>query len=72
MMDLVKVSGHEGLTKDLRSNAVINNDSEALNRAKELKRKRLAEIERMNDLESKVQRLESLMNQFLESKANGK
>lgn len=65
-MDLKKVMGHEGLVKDLHSNAVINNDSEALNRAKELKRKRLAEINRMNDLESKVDELQRMMRQLLE------
>ncbi len=71
MENLLKVSGHEGLVKDPRSSAVISDDLDALNRAKEIKRKRLAEIQRLNTLESKVESLEAMIKQILESKENG-
>lgn len=70
-METAKVQGHEGLVKDLRTKAVISSDIDALNRAREIKRKRLAEINRLNDLENKVEKMEILILKLLESASNG-
>lgn len=67
-MDKAKVSGHEGLVKDLHTNAVINDDRKAFLKAKEAKEKRLKELQRMESLENKVNKLESLLEKLLEGK----
>lgn len=67
-MEKAKVSGHEGLVKDLHSNAIINDDRKAFLKAKEAKEKRLKELQRMESLEEKVHKLENLLEKLLEGK----
>lgn len=68
MSDLVKVQGHEGLRKDLRTKAVVNTDETAFEKALRLKEQRLKELNRVEELETKVERLESLIEKLLEGK----
>lgn len=64
-METVKVAGHEGLRKDLNSNAIVNTDATAFARAKEQKRLRLLELERVNNLETKLEQLEALLKKLI-------
>ncbi len=65
-METVKVAGHDGLRKDLNSNAIVNADTTAFARAKEQKRLRLLELKRVDDLENKLEQLETLLKKLLE------
>lgn len=70
-MDLIQVEGNPALRKDAQTGAVINNDREALLAARRLKDQRLAEINKVNELEDKVAKMELLLKQLLGEKANG-
>lgn len=70
-MDLLHVEGMPALRKDAQSGAVINTDREALLAARRLKEARLAEQDKVKNLEEKVDRLTALLEQLLEDKANG-
>lgn len=65
-METVKVAGHDGLRKDLSSNAIVNTDGTAFARAKEQKRLRLLELKRVDDLENKLEQLETLLKKLIE------
>ncbi|AND75045.1 hypothetical protein pf16_122 [Pseudomonas phage pf16] len=69
-MDLLLVEGNPGLRKDAQTGAVINNDREALLAARRLKEQRLAEINKVNELEDKVAKMELLLKQLLGEKAD--
>lgn len=64
-METAKVQGYEGLRKDLHSKAIINDDDNAFLRAKAAKEKRLKELNRVEDLEEKVAKLEALINKLI-------
>ena len=57
---MIKIQNHHSLYKS-PSGAVVNTDQKAYEKAKERKR----EKERMNTLESKVQKLEALLEKIL-------
>ena len=57
---MIRVQNHHSLYKS-HSGAVVNTDQKAYEKAKERKR----EKERMNTLESKVQKLEALLEKIL-------
>jgi hypothetical protein len=57
---MVKVQNHHSLYKTT-SGAVINTDQKAYDKAKERKR----EKERMNNLESKIERLEMILEKIV-------
>lgn len=65
-MRKAKVSGHEGLVKDLHTQGVSNENESALQKAIELKEKRLAEIRKSQELEARVEALEELIRKFME------
>ena len=65
MMETVKVQGYEGLRKDLHTQAIINDDENAFQKAKTAKERRLQELDRVNSLEDKVTRLEALIAKLI-------
>lgn len=67
-MDKAKVEGHNGLEKDLVTKAIINSDKDAFKQALEAKEKRLAELRRVDELESKLESLTFLVEKLLEGK----
>lgn len=64
-METAKVHGHEGLRKDLHTQAIINDDENAFLKAKSAKERRLQEINRVNSLEDKVSKLEALIAKLI-------
>ena len=68
-METIKVAGHDGLRKDLNSNAIVNTDGTAFARAKEQKRLRLLELKRVDDLENKLEQLEELIKTLIKGDA---
>lgn len=69
-MDLLHVEGVPSLRKDAQTGGVINNDREALLAARRLKEARLAEIDKVKNLESKVDELTDLVKRLLGEKAD--
>ena len=65
-MDLVGIEGHDRLAKDCQSGAVINLDSSGLEAAKQAKARALAEKNRLDTIEHKVEHIESTLNRILE------
>lgn len=52
--DIIKIKGHDGLVRDPKTRAVINTDSNALERAKRAKQNRMQYDKRMTALENKM------------------
>lgn len=65
-MKTLKVAGHDSLLKDVNTQGIVNDDSTAFERAVELKNKRMQEINRISDLENKLEQLETLLKKLLE------
>lgn len=72
MSNLLHVEGIPGLRKDAQSGGVLNTDRDALLMARQLQERKLNEKAHLDNLEKKVERLEGLLNQFLEEMKNGK
>lgn len=68
---LIKVEGMPGLCREAQSGGVINTDREALLAARRLKEQKLAEREKLENLEAKVERLEALLNKLLGDATDG-
>lgn len=64
-MDLINIEGIPSLCKDAQTGGVINNDREALLAARRLKEARLAEIDKVKNLESKVDELTELVKRLI-------
>lgn len=71
-MSLLHVEGLPDLRKDAQTGGVLNTDREALLAARQLKQQKLDEKAHIDNLEKKVDRLETLLNQLLEGMNNGK
>lgn len=69
-MQLLQIEGNPSLSKDAQTGGVINTDREALMAARRLKDERLAEINKVKNLESKVDELTELVKRLLEEKVN--
>lgn len=59
-----KITGHTHLEKDIKSGAIINTNRSALLKAKEAKRKRLAEADRINTIEDKIAKMEIMVKKL--------
>lgn len=68
MQDLLKVTGHDKLSKDARSGGVINIDGDGLRAARAAKRRMLENKNTIEALEQRINRLESMINQLLGEK----
>lgn len=65
-MSRAKVEGHDGvLERDLNSKAIVNTDRNAFLAYKEKKRKKQAERDRIDKLESDVQQINTTMQEIL-------
>lgn len=62
---IVGIEGRKDLVRDTGSMAVVNTDGNALKRAKEEKRRRQAEIQRTQKLETRVGNLEHMLKKVL-------
>lgn len=66
-----KVKGKEGLVKDPHTGSVINVDDNAYRQAKIAKQRLLKERERNEELEDRVSKLETVLEQLLKEKQDG-
>lgn len=65
MRELLKVEGVEGLSKDAQSGGVINTDAAGLKAARAAKQKILEGHSKIESLENRIERLESLLNKLV-------
>ncbi len=63
---MIKVKDKSNLFRDPSSNAIINKDKQAATLYREAKQKRLQEQKRLDSLEEKLDRVESLLTQLIE------
>lgn len=68
-MELAKVDGHSSLSRDLRTQGIVNTDRAAMLAARKRKEQALREQGRVSELEEKIARLESLVERLLEDKS---
>lgn len=68
MRTLVKVQGHDKLSKDAQSGGVINNDLDGLKAAKAAKQKILESQNKIDSLEQRINQLEELFKRALEER----
>ena len=66
MKNLVKVDGHPGLYRDMKTGAIINNNKNALEQAKARKAALNRDRERMDELEQKVDKLSGMLETLLD------
>lgn len=67
-MELLKVDGKPGLVKDQSSGSVINTDTNAFYAARLAKQRILEEKKKNESLESRIAKLESIMNSLIEDR----
>lgn len=67
-MDLVKVEGYQGLSRDLTTGAIVNTNRQALLAARRRKQEFLEKDQRLKELEAKVERLTEALEKILEEK----
>jgi hypothetical protein len=58
---MIKVKGHNNLRRDPNTGAILNINTTSINKAKLAKQQRLRDKERLNNLEAKIERIESLL-----------
>jgi len=63
--DYVKVDGHPGLYRDMKTGAIVNKNKSALEQAKARKAAQNRDRERMNELEDKVDNLTNMLETLL-------
>ena len=63
-----KIEGHEDLLKDPRNNCIINTDMKSLQAAKNAKKRILDEMEKTNNLQHRLDKLELLVQQIIKDK----
>lgn len=66
MKNLVKVDGHPGLYRDMKTGAIINKNKNALEQAKARKAALNRDRERMDELEQKVDKLSGMLETLLD------
>tara|TARA_B000000609_G_C24182450_1_gene360252 strand:- start:9279 stop:9494 length:216 start_codon:yes stop_codon:yes gene_type:complete len=69
-MKLVKVNNNSNLVKDEETGAVLNNNVEDVEKAKEIKEKRIEKEEELVQLKNDVSELKEMMKQLLEKMNN--
>ena len=69
-MKLVKVNNNSNLVKDEETGAVLNNNVEDVEKAKEIKEKRIEKEEELIQLKNDVSDLKDMMKQLLEKMNN--
>ena len=62
---MIRVEGHNNLYRDPKSNAIVNTNKEQIRRAREARKKAIAERDRIDRLEEKVDKLTELMEALL-------
>ena len=65
MRNLLRVDGHDKLSKDAQTGGVVNTDVDGLNAARAAKRKLLESRNKIESLEDRVKKLESLIEQII-------
>jgi uncharacterized membrane protein len=60
----VQVEGHPGLIRDLKTNAILNTDTQASLQYTSLKERRLKEKEKFKVLENEISDLKSSINEI--------
>lgn len=65
MKNLVKVDGHPGLYRDMKTGAIVNKNKTALEQAKARKAALNRDRERMDELEQKVDNLTGMLETLL-------
>ncbi len=66
-----KVKGRSGLLKDPSTGSVVNTDDQAFKQAKAVKERVLAAKQKEQELEDRIQRLESALESLLKDKEHG-
>lgn len=69
MNDLLKVKGHDKLSKDAQSGAVINIDRDGLLSARAAKRRLLESRTQITELEQRIEDLETLFAKLIGEKS---
>lgn len=67
-MELLKVDGKPGLVRDQSSGGVINTDTNAFYAARLAKQRILEEKRKNESLESRIAKLESIVNSLIEDR----
>jgi len=66
MKNLVKVDGHPGLYRDMKTGAIVNKNKTALEQAKARKAALNRDRERMDELEQKVDKLSGMLETLID------
>jgi len=61
----MKIKGQPGFVRDSYSGAIINNDTEAYKRYKEVRKKSKEKDAKIEKLQNQVNRLENLVNELI-------
>lgn len=64
--DYVKVDGHPGLYRDMKTGAIVNKNKSALEQAKARKAALNRDRERMDELEQKVDKLSGMLETLID------
>ena len=70
MNNIKPVAGHKNLVRNMANGAVINTDTAGLREFKKKRERELAEKERINNLESRLDRIEELLMRLVDGKSD--
>lgn len=65
-MDFAKVQGHDGLVRDMKTGAIINHDSSAIEARRKSKNLTTA-IEDINNLKEEISEIKALLHELIKN-----
>jgi hypothetical protein len=65
-MDFAKVQGHDGLVRDMRTGAIINNDSSAIE-ARRKSQNLTTAIDDINNLKEEISEIKALLHELIKN-----
>ncbi len=66
-MDFAKVQGHDGLVRDMRTGAIINNDSSAIE-ARRKSQNLTTAIDDINNLKEEISEIKALLHELIKNR----